>query len=66
MSLYKVWPFYDQTNLWPGGLSTDGGNLGFPKFFLTDLANWCLYRHQCDLPEHFGKKTYWLYVSQKT
>ena len=19
---------------------------------------WCLYRHQCDLPERFGKKTY--------
>ena len=22
-------------------------------------AYWCLYWHQCDLPERFGKKTYW-------
>ena len=25
-------------------------------FFSIPQYFWCLYRHQCDLPEHFGKK----------
>ena len=26
---------------------------------------WCLYRHQCDLPEHFGKKKTYEHVYRK-